>query len=101
MTCTLQIRRLPRAPIAKRARATMPAMSKKSSVSNEEILRAVVSVQAQVRGLKSYVEEKLETVKEEIIERLTPTEKAVDTDSEMLVDHERRIRVLEKPPARA
>ncbi len=79
----------------------MPAMSKKSSVSNEEILRAVVSIQAQVTGLKSYVEEKLETVKEEIIERLTPTEKAVDTDSEMLMDHERRIRVLEKNAARA
>lgn len=71
-------------------------MSKKSSVSNEEILRAVVSVQGQVTGLKSYVDERLETVKEEIIERLTPTEKAVDTDSEMLVDHERRIHVLEK-----
>jgi hypothetical protein len=79
----------------------MATMSKKSSVSNEEILRAVVSVQAQVTGLKSYVDERLETVKEEIIERLTPTEKAVDTDSEMLVDHERRIRVLEKNAARA
>jgi hypothetical protein len=29
------------------------------------------------------------------IGRLTPTEKAVDTDAETLVDHERRIRALE------
>jgi hypothetical protein len=70
-------------------------MAKKMSVSNEDILQAVVAVQAQVTGLKSYVDEKLETVKEEIIERLTPTEKAVDTDAETLVDHERRIRALE------
>lgn len=74
-------------------------MAKKMSVSNEDILQAVVAVQAQVTGLKSYVDERLETVKEEIIERLTPTEKAVDTDSEMLLDHERRIRVLEKNAA--
>jgi len=100
----LQIHRLPddRAPSA--PTWYNAPMAKRTAASNKEILEAVLSLQeqfiAEKREMREYVNDTLDTklaaFKEEIILRLTPTEKAVDTDAEMLVDHERRIRALEK-----
>ncbi len=55
----------------------------------------------QIEDVKRFVTDKLEQNKEEIIDRLTPTEKAVDKDVVMVLDHERRIRIIEKQYARA
>lgn len=71
----------------------------------EAIFDAVVSLrqefQAEKSQIRAYVDKRMGEAEERIIGRLSPTEKAVDKDSEMLLNHERRIRALEKNAARA
>lgn len=80
-------------------------MTKKTPVTNEIILGAVISlgervaVIEQTMATKEYVEAVVERVvseaKGEILERLAPIERAVDKDAETIIDHERRITKLE------
>ena len=72
----------------------MTMARRKETVSNQMIMRAVVSLSDRVDGLATKSE--LEKVKEDILEELRPIGKAVDKDAVTIVNHERRIARIEE-----
>lgn len=65
-------------------------------VSNSVILQSVVNLGEQVQDLKTSVEGKIESAKEDILKEIPPIARAVDKDAETIIKHEKSITRVER-----